>query len=132
MADQKLNLRILTPDKILFEGEVDKLIVPATDGELGILPKHAPLVSLLGMGEMRATANGTVDYYALFGGYIHVSTDHVSVLAEEAEPHATIDGGLAKEKLAELTNIPAGKRSDDDLAEMVKCRVRMKIKSRGE
>lgn len=130
MADHKLKLLILTPESTLFEGLADKVIVPASDGELGILPKHAPLVSLLGNGELRATANGRVDHYAVFGGYIRVAADSVSVLTDRAERADSIDADRAGEELERIKGIPAGRRSEEDLAEMERCRVRLRVKER--
>ncbi|MFQ6103988.1 MAG: ATP synthase F1 subunit epsilon [Candidatus Glassbacteria bacterium] len=130
MAGRTLRLKILSPESTIFEGEVDKVIVTASDGELGVLPGHAPLVCLLGMGELRLTANGRVDYYAVFGGYMRVSGDLVSVLADAAEPQEAIDEKKARDTLTELVKIPPGRRGDEDLAEMTRCRVRLKVKSR--
>lgn len=130
MAEKKLTLRIFTPESTLLESEVEKVIVPAHDGELGVLPGHAPLVSILGLGELRATANGTVQYFAVFGGYLRVSGNVVSVLADHAEPKGKIDAEAAQTRLDELTRILAGKRTDADAAEMARCRVRLKVAGR--
>jgi len=130
MGDKKLSLNILTPESTLFEGEVEKVIVPASDGELGVLPKHAPLVTLLGLGELRATVNGKVDRYALFGGFMRVSGDLVSVLAEAAEPVDKIDRQHAESELARIKGTPPGKRTEEDLAAMSRCRIRLKIAAR--
>jgi F-type H+-transporting ATPase subunit epsilon len=130
MPDRKLKLKILTPESTLFEGEVEKVIVPASDGELGVLPKHAPLVSLLGMGELRATSNGQVDYYAIFGGYMRVSDNSVSVLAEIAEPADSIEKEKEEEETARIKNIPPGHRTEADTAELARCRIRLRIASR--
>lgn len=131
MADRTLSLKILTPDSTLFTGKVAKVVVPATDGELGVLPRHAPLVALLGMGELRATADGKVSRYAVFGGYMRVAKDEVVVLAEAAEPRDKIDEAKARESLERLREIPPGKRSDQDLSEMARGRVRLKVKGAG-
>jgi F-type H+-transporting ATPase subunit epsilon len=130
MAERKLSLKILTPDATLFSGEVKKVIVPATDGELGVLPRHAPLVSLLGMGELRATADGKVSRYAVFGGYVRVAKDEVIVLAEVAEPKEKIDEAKARGALERVMEIPPGKRSEDDRAEMARSRVRLSVKGK--
>jgi len=131
MGDKKLSLKILTPESTLFQGEVDKVIVPASDGELGVLPKHAPLVTLLGRGELRATTNGNVDHYALFDGFMRVSGDLVSVLAEAALPRKAIDRQKSEEELARIMNVPPGKRTEEDIDEMARCRIRLKVAARG-
>jgi F-type H+-transporting ATPase subunit epsilon len=130
MGDKKLSLKILTPESTLFEGAVEKVIVPASDGELGVLPQHAPLVTMLGLGELRATVNGNVDRYALFEGFMRVSGDLVSVLAEAAEPLEKIDRQNAESELARIKDIPPGKRTEEDLAAMARCRIRLKVAAR--
>jgi F-type H+-transporting ATPase subunit epsilon len=128
MAERTLLLKILTPEATLFTGEVKKVIVPALDGELGVLPRHAPLVALLGAGELRATADGTVNHYAVFGGYMRVAKDEVLVLAESAESREKIDEAGARDVLARIESIPPGKRTEADRDEMVRARVRLKVR----
>jgi F-type H+-transporting ATPase subunit epsilon len=130
MVEKKLALKIFTPVSTLFEGRVEKVIVPAYDGEMGVLPGHASLVSLLGMGELRATENGEVRYFAVFGGYMRVVDNAVSILADRAEAKETIDSGEARTRLGELTEIPAGRRTEADTDEMARCRIRMKVAGR--
>ncbi len=130
MAEKKLSLKILTPAATLFEGSVDKVVVPAYDGELGVLPGHAPLVSLLGLGELRATMDGEVQYFAVFGGYMRVGGNLVSVLADHAEAKEKIDVGETQARFDELTRVLAGKRTEADAEEMARCKVRMKMAGR--
>jgi F-type H+-transporting ATPase subunit epsilon len=128
MAERRLLLKILTPDATLFTGEAKKVVVPALDGELGVLPRHAPLVALLGLGELRATADGKVSRYAVFGGYMRVANDEVVVLAEAAEPKEKIDEAGAREALSRIESIPPGRRTDADRDEMICARVRLKVR----
>ncbi len=86
-----LQLEIVTPERRAFEGEVDEVVVPGSEGELGILPHHAPLVSLLGNGVLRVKHDGQEDQFAIFGGFLQVRPDRVVVLAETADMAAEID-----------------------------------------
>lgn len=86
-----LHLEIVTPERRAFEGDVDEVIVPGSEGELGILPHHAPLVSLLGNGVLRIKRGGEQEEYAIFGGFVQVRPDRVVVLAETADMDADID-----------------------------------------
>lgn len=86
-----LHLEIVTPERRAFEGDVDEVIVPGSEGELGILPHHEPLISLLGQGVLRLKSGGQEQEFAIFGGFLQVRPDRVVVLAETADMAAEID-----------------------------------------
>jgi F-type H+-transporting ATPase subunit epsilon len=86
-----LQLEIVTPERLAFSDEVDEVIVPGSEGELGILPHHAPLVSTLGGGELRIKKGGEWEYFAVMGGFVQVRPDKVVVLAETADMASEID-----------------------------------------
>jgi F-type H+-transporting ATPase subunit epsilon len=92
-----LRLEIVTPERLAYAGEVDAVVVPGSDGELGILPHHAPLVSTLGVGELRFRTGGTEESFAIFGGFLQVRPDKVVVLAELADLASDIDLEAARE-----------------------------------
>ncbi|MFM8279908.1 MAG: ATP synthase F1 subunit epsilon [Candidatus Limnocylindrus sp.] len=79
-------LEIVTPERLTWRGEASGVILPTIDGEVGILPKHEPYVTVLGQGEGRITAvDGTVEHIAIIGGFVQVRPDRVLVLAESAD-----------------------------------------------
>ncbi len=80
-----LKVSVISPEKTLFEGEVDSLVAPAYDGELGVLPQHAPLMTLLGRGELRLGAGGSAGRFRVAGGFMQVIHDQVRVVTESAE-----------------------------------------------
>ena len=86
-----LHLEIVTPERLAFEGDVDAVVCPGIEGELGILPHHAPLVSMLGMGELRIRKGGSEESFAIFGGFLQVRPDKVVVMAETADLASEID-----------------------------------------
>jgi F-type H+-transporting ATPase subunit epsilon len=86
-----IDLEIVTPEKLAFSGAVDAVTVPGADGELGILPHHAPLVATLGVGELRYRTGGTEESFAVAGGFVQVRPDKVVVMAEQADMAAEID-----------------------------------------
>lgn len=109
-----LKVQVVTPDRTYFEGDASKLIVPAWDGEMGILPGHAPLIARLGHGGLRVTPEpaGKVVSLAVYGGFLKVQDDDVIVLAAgvgegKALERAVVAAGLekAKEKV-EVTRPP--------------------------
>lgn len=88
----KLHVEIVTGERvILTEDDVDMVVAPGADGSLGILPRHAPLISLLDAGELRIKKGGREDSIIVFGGFIEVTPDKVIVLADTAERAEEID-----------------------------------------
>jgi F-type H+-transporting ATPase subunit epsilon len=104
-----LLLEIVTPERIVYTNEVEMVVVPTTEGEIGILPLHAPLVGVLKAGEVRAKFGDTTEWFAVSGGYVQAHEDKVIILADDAVPASQIDVGrareaaeLARQRLAEI------------------------------
>jgi len=99
-----LRLEIVDPDGPVFEGDVAMVVVPATRGELGILPRHAPLVAQLAVGEIRVQAlNGSWIVLAVAEGFVKVQFDTVNILADAAELASEIDVPRAEAALERAT-----------------------------
>lgn len=92
-----LLLEIVTPERLVYSDYVDSVQVPGIEGELGILPHHAPLVSILGMGELRIRKGASEESFAIFGGFLQVRPDKVVVMAEMADLASEIDLERAQE-----------------------------------
>ena len=92
-----LHLEIVTPERRAFEDEVDSVVVPGVEGELGILPHHAPLLTTLGFGELRIRKGGQEELFAIAGGFLQVRPDKVVVMAETADLASEIDLQKAEE-----------------------------------
>ena len=86
-----LHLEVITQERKVYENDVDMVIAPGSEGYLGILPHHAPLLTALGPGEFRVKRGGTEEVLAVFGGFMDVRGDRVVVLTEAAEHVADID-----------------------------------------
>ncbi len=87
-----LHLELVAPSGPVFEGEVEMVVLPATSGELGILPRHAPLVAQLSIGRLRVLkAGGEWLNFAVAEGFAKIQFDEVIVLADAAEEAAQID-----------------------------------------
>ena len=80
-----LQLEIVSPEGRVFTDEVDMVVVPGIDGELGILPHHTPLVTALGTGELRIRRAGTSQFMLISGGFVEVRPDKVVIMAFVAE-----------------------------------------------
>jgi F-type H+-transporting ATPase subunit epsilon len=96
-----LQLEIVTPERLAYSDEVDMVLVPGIEGELGILPHHTPLVSLLGVGELKIRKGGDEESFAIAGGFLQVRPDKVVVMAETAEIGTDIDLERAQRARAE-------------------------------
>ena len=92
-----IQLEIVTPERLVYQDEVESVNVPGVEGELGILPHHAPLVSTLGYGELRIRKGGAEESFAIVGGFVQVRPDKVVVMAETADLASEIDLERAQE-----------------------------------
>ncbi len=95
----KLTLNVVTPDHELVHEDVDEVQIPARKGYLGILPGHAPLLTELGIGDLRFKQGGRTEHVAIIQGYAEVLPDRVIVLAEVGERADQIDLQRAKAAL---------------------------------
>jgi len=103
-----LTVSVVTPEGSAYEGEASKVVVPAFDGEMAIYPLHAPLVGVLGYGELRVTRPDDVtEYFYLAGGVVQVADNEVSILAEAVMPAAALSIADAQAALAEALSTEA-------------------------
>jgi F-type H+-transporting ATPase subunit epsilon len=92
-----LKLEIVTPEAKIFSQDVDIVFVPGVDGELGILPKHIPLMTMIKPGELRIGANGKETAMAVGDGFVEVTGESVTVLTDMAVEAQQIDESAAEE-----------------------------------
>ena len=101
MAD-KVALELVAPERVLASREVDMVVVPSVDGELGVLPNHAPVLALLQPGIIRLyEADKVVEQIFVAGGFAEINEEGCIVLADRAEPLDEIDAGSARQRLGE-------------------------------
>jgi F-type H+-transporting ATPase subunit epsilon len=79
-----MKVSVISPEKTIFDGEADLIVVPAWDGQLGVMKGHAPMLVLLGEGELRVTTGGGEQKFQISGGFMQVADDVVTVLSEHA------------------------------------------------
>lgn len=108
MATTRLD--VVTAEREVFSDDVDEVIVPGVEGQLGILPHHAPLMTTLLPGELLIKKGGEEFYLAISGGFIEVRPDRIIVLADAAERVEEIDIARAEE---------AKRRAEEKLAEPI-------------
>lgn len=105
-------LRITTPERVLFEGEVSQVSLPTPQGEITVLPHHIPLVSLLAAGELRYHAKEEIHHLAVSGGFIEMRGETLTVLADTAERADEIDEVRAEEARKRAEALMQEKRTD--------------------
>jgi F-type H+-transporting ATPase subunit epsilon len=94
-----LTLEIVTPEARVYSETVDTVVVPTVEGEVGILPGHIPLVAQLGAGELRATKGGVTELLVVGGGFVQVSGEKVSILADSAIEEQKIDANAVADAM---------------------------------
>jgi len=111
-----LNLEIVTPEKKVLTETVDAVTVPTASGEVGILQNHAPLISALKAGILSYTKSGATERMVIAGGFLEVSRNNVSVLADTAERADEIDVEAARiDRESAERELSAWKGSEEEL-----------------
>jgi F-type H+-transporting ATPase subunit epsilon len=114
MADIKLD--VVTAEQVVYSDEVDAVVAPGVEGQLGILPHHAPLMTILEPGELLIRKGGGEFYLAISGGFLEVRPDRVIVLADAAERSEEIDQARAEEAIRRAQQRIRERPPDVDLA----------------
>jgi F-type H+-transporting ATPase subunit epsilon len=131
MSDKKLNLKVITPSKILIDEEVEAVYTTAVDGEFGVLPDHISMMTSLGVGVTKFIKNGKPNYAATIGGIFQVENNNVTILTDSAELGEEIDltrAKAAKERAEARLGI-ASKEIDQDRAQIAISRALARIKT---
>jgi F-type H+-transporting ATPase subunit epsilon len=105
---------VVTPERTVRDCAAQFVALPLYDGELGIAPRHTPLIGRLGCGELRISRGGTVSRFYLEGGFVEVLGDVVSVLTPRAIPAEELDPAVAEEQLQSVRHRPA--RSPEEIS----------------
>lgn len=80
-----MHVTVISPDAAMFDGDADAVTAPAFDGEVGILPGHAPFMTLLGRGQLRVRRGDSVSEFEVRGGFLQVVGDRVRLVAEHVQ-----------------------------------------------
>ena len=130
----KIVLEIVTPDRALVREDVDEIQVPGSEGYLGILPGHTPLLATLKVGELWYRAGREQHYLAIAGGFVEVLPDRVIVLAQVAERAQDIDIARAEAAKKRAEERLARPQADLDFERarvaMMKSLIRLQVASR--
>lgn len=130
----KLRVGVVSPEREIWSGEADMVIAKTVDGEIGIMPKHAPVLGVLVEGGLLKIkrGNGEADLVAaVHGGFLSVADDEVSVLAEVAELGSEVDIARAKSALERAQASVESDQEDADAAAGAR-RARARLRAAGE
>jgi F-type H+-transporting ATPase subunit epsilon len=100
-----IRCEIVSQDRMVWEGDADIVVVPGEDGEMGILPNHAPLLSTLKFGILKVRTKGEEELFTVAGGVVEVQPDLITVLADSAENVGEIDIARAEEARKRAENL---------------------------
>lgn len=101
---RQLFCRVITPEKVIYDGEVDMVVVRIADGDIGVLRDHAPVVSTVEPREVRITQDDEKYVYATSDGFFKVSENLVQILVEEAVAPGDIDVDEAESRVENAEN----------------------------
>ena len=110
-----MRLEIVTAERVLFEGDVEVVVAPGGEGQLGVLAHHAAVMTTLQPGELRYRVGGEEHHYVVHGGFMDIKGDQVVVLADAAEHVDEIDEARAKEAIQRAQERIAAAGDDVDL-----------------
>jgi len=130
----KLRVGVVSPEREIWSGEADMVIAKTVDGEIGIMPNHAPVLGILVDGGVLTVKRGDGDdlVAAVHGGFISVANNDVSVLAEMAELGSEVDVAAARDALNRaLASVDAAEGTDFD-AQLEAKRARARLRAAGE
>ena len=110
-----MQLEIITAERQVYSDEVDAVVAPGIEGQLGILPHHAPLMTALQPGELTIRKDGTEQFLVVTGGFMEVLGDKVTILADAAEQSDEIDEQRAQAAMESAQERVRNRESDLEL-----------------
>ncbi|HXS99559.1 MAG TPA: ATP synthase F1 subunit epsilon [Elusimicrobiota bacterium] len=137
MSDKALTLELVTPEKVAWSAPADFVVLPAANGEMGVLPGHMPFLVQLGAGEVRITEGEQVKRFAVSGGFAEIKDDVISLFAETAEAADQINAERARQALEKAKAESSKPNVDPEhLAEIEaavrRAQIRLRVARRGK
>jgi F-type H+-transporting ATPase subunit epsilon len=111
-----LHLEIVTAERLVLSDDVDQVNAPTKEGRVGILPRHMPLLTVLTEGELSIIKGGIRTEFAVFGGFMEVLPDRVTILADACDRSDEIDLERAEEAKRRAEERLASRKSNQDMA----------------
>ncbi|MEO0225380.1 MAG: F0F1 ATP synthase subunit epsilon [candidate division WOR-3 bacterium] len=128
----KFKLEIVTPERLIYSEEVDSVTIPTLQGEITVLAHHMPVVSIISPGEIKIKKESEIVYMAITGGFVQITSQKVTILADAAERAEEIDIERAEKARERARKLLAEKQLDktshaEALAALQRALIRIKI-----
>jgi F-type H+-transporting ATPase subunit epsilon len=111
---KKLELKIVTPEKVIYDAPVDGVSFPTVEGEITILPNHIPLISAIKPGELRIKKDGKVEYFSVTKGVLEMDGNTITLLIDAAERAEEIDEKRAEEAREKARKLMTEQRTNEE------------------
>ena len=136
MSDKRLTVELVTPEKVAWSAPADLVVLPAFEGEMGVMPGHQSFLVQLAAGEVRVIDRGEVKHFAVSGGFAEIKDDEVALFAETAEAAELIDAERAHQALerarrSALQKSPGALDAAEIEAAMLRAKTRLRVSRRG-
>ncbi len=128
----QLELKIVTPEKVIYDAVCDSVSFPTVEGEITILPHHIPLISAIKPGELKIKRDGKIEYFAVTKGVLEMDGKTITLLTDAAERAEEIDEERAQEAAEKAKKLMTEKRMDEEgytdaVAQMERALSRLRI-----
>jgi len=133
VREKLLHCVVVTPERTLFDEQVDFVGLPLFDGELGVLPGHSPMIGRLGYGELRTRSASNVRRYFIDGGIVQIRENVVTVLTSRAIPAANLERVAIERELNSIRSKPVGTdfSRDEKTRAIDRSRAQLRITAKG-
>ena len=109
---KKMGLKIVTPEKVIYDSEVESVSFPTVQGEITVLPNHVPIISAIQPGELKIRKDGNIEYFSVTRGVLEVDGKSMMLLTDAAERAEEIDEKRAEESKEKARKLMTEKRQD--------------------
>lgn len=129
---KKIELKIVTPERVLYEGSVEGVSIPTVEGEITVLPGHLPVISAIKAGELKIKKEGNYEYFSITRGVAEISGNSIVILTEAAERAEEVDEKRAEEARKKAKDLMDKVKVDEEgyadaVAQLERALARMKI-----
>lgn len=129
---EQIELKIVTPDRMLYNGVVESVSFPTVEGEITVLPNHIPIIAAIKAGELKIKKDGKEEYFSVTRGVVEVDGKSITLLTDAGEKAEEIDEARAEEARNKAKELMSSERKDEEaysdaLAQMERAASRLRI-----
>jgi len=132
MSNEKtFSLSLVTPERVVLEAKAHSVVLPAYDGQLGVLRNRAPMLTRLGAGRLDAETDEGTKTFFVDGGFAQMVENRLTVLTEQAKRPEELDAAAARQALTEALTLPAGDKTSHEARKRAIARARAQLRMAG-